>query len=192
MHEIGHNMQDDMWTPRVLNEVTCNLFTLYGMHKQVGIEPWEHKWVKNQCADAIRFLKLDPRWPKWPGHAGIGLVIYAQLIRDFGWESYKKVFAEYNQLHKSERPKTDEDRMHQWIFRFSKVVSRNLIPFFKFWHIPVEERTVLEVGTFLQIYQPDDEITRELPEWTAEIWPDISQVCKSTTNLTINNVRTEL
>ena len=50
---------------------------------------------------AISFLKGDKRWAEWPGHAGIGLVIYAQLMKHFGWEAYKKVLPKSLEITKN-------------------------------------------------------------------------------------------
>ena len=53
----------------------------------------------------------------------------------FGWETYKKVFAEYRALPKEMRPKTDDEKRDQWMVRFSKAARRNLGPFFEAWGV---------------------------------------------------------
>ena len=69
--------------------VNCSLFTSRFLFSNI------YKCCKHLVDiiilfQAVRFLKgIDKRWPEWPGHAGIGLILYAQLMRDFGWEAYK-------------------------------------------------------------------------------------------------------
>jgi hypothetical protein len=65
--------------------------------------------------------------------------MYKQLKDEFGWDAYKRVFAEYRALPEEERPKTDADRRDQWLVRFSRTVGRNLGPFFEYWGVPTSE-----------------------------------------------------
>ena len=63
--------------------------------------------------------------------------MYIQLQQAFGWEPFKKVFAEYRQLPQSERPKNDAEKRDQWMVRFSRAVGKDLGPFFVAWGVPV-------------------------------------------------------
>jgi hypothetical protein len=63
--------------------------------------------------------------------------MYDQLRAEFGWGMYKKVFAEYRDLSRSERPKSDQDKRDQWMLRVSKMVGKNLAPFFEAWSVPI-------------------------------------------------------
>ena len=62
--------------------------------------------------------------------------MYIELQQGFGWDTYKKVFAEYRRLPDAERPKTDQEKRDQWMVRFSRAVGRNLGPFFQAWGVP--------------------------------------------------------
>ena len=66
----------------------------------------------------------------------VALTMYMQLAEGFGWDMYKKVFAEYNGLKKEERPKSDDEKRDQWMVRFSKACGKNLGPFFQAWGVP--------------------------------------------------------
>jgi hypothetical protein len=84
--------------------------------------------------------------------------MYDQLRAEFGWDAYKKVFAEYRDLPKSERPKSDQDKRDQWMVRFSRAVGRNLAAFFQAWSVPVTDGAVEQVN--------------DLPQWMPEGWAD--------------------
>src|SRR5206468_2864062 len=110
-------------------EVTCNLFSLYVNEKVAGVpegrahpnvQPeWQQKALKKYLADGASF-------EKWQNDPFLALLMYIQLQRAFGWDAYKKVFAEYRALPDKERPKSDDDKRDQWLVRFSKTVGRNL------------------------------------------------------------------
>ena len=75
----------------------------------------------------------------WKRKPFLALVMYRQLKDAFGWEAFKKVFAEYRSLARHERPKTEAEKRDQWLVRFSRAVGRDLGPFFDSWAIPVSE-----------------------------------------------------
>jgi hypothetical protein len=83
--------------------------------------------------------------------------MYDHLRQGFGWETYKKVFAEYRSLQRSEQPKTDAEKRDAWLVRFSRAAGRNLGPFFQAWGVPTSEpaRTSLS----------------DLPPWMPADWP---------------------
>ncbi|MGA2498928.1 MAG: M60 family metallopeptidase, partial [Tepidisphaeraceae bacterium] len=58
----------------------------------------------------------------------------------FGWDAYKKVFKEYRDLPRNERPRTEQEKHDQWMVRFSKATGRNLGPFFQAWGVPTSEQ----------------------------------------------------
>jgi hypothetical protein len=63
-------------------------------------------------------------------------LMYDQLRAAFGWDTYKKVFADYRALPKDQRPKNDDEKRDQWMVRFSKAAGKNLGPFFEAWGVP--------------------------------------------------------
>jgi hypothetical protein len=65
--------------------------------------------------------------------------MYIQLIEQFGWEPFTKVFTEYRALADDQRPRTDDQKRDQWLIRFSKAVERDLGPFFQAWGVPVSD-----------------------------------------------------
>jgi len=61
------------------------------------------------------------------------MVPYNILIDQFGWKPILEVFAHYNTLSKSKLPKTRGEINHDFIYRLSRKVDKNLYPFFQIW-----------------------------------------------------------
>lgn len=160
-HEIGHNMQDPSWTFSGTGEVTCNIFTLHAMDVITGQKPWTHPWLKRQYSAMRKYLQAGANFNEWKSDPGVGLGIYAQLARDFGWTPYKAIFREYDRLYPYEIPKSDDEKINQWIVRFCKQTQSNLCPMFDFWGFPIP-RKVLEAVKHLPTYLHSDETTENM------------------------------
>jgi len=158
-HELGHNHQARDWTFRGTGEVTVNLFTMYVLETVCGLEPTRcHGGISDRTrAKKMRQYLADPDFETWKRDPFLGLIMYIQMQKAFGWDAFKKVFAEYRALEPSERPRSDDQRRDQWLVRFSRTVGRDLGPFFAAWHIPVSEAARREVA--------------ELPDWMPEGFP---------------------
>jgi len=163
-HEIGHNMQRRVWTFNGTDEVTCNIFTLYTMDSLCNLKPWIHSWLRNNLDNTERFLKDGADYEKWKRSASIALFVYAQIAREFGWESYRKVFRRYETRNVSTSPSTDQERIDTWFLIFSEVVGRNLAPLAHFWNIPISSEKVSHLKRAYPVgFLPDDEVTRFAP-----------------------------
>ena len=137
-HEMGHNHQQRDWTFGGAGEVTCNLFSLYVLETVVKTTKGHQATSAKSTADSIaRYEKAGKPFAMWKSSPFLALVMYRQLKEAFGWEAYRKVFAEYRDLPKAKRPKTDAEKRDQWMVRFSRSVGRNLGPFFEWWNVPV-------------------------------------------------------
>ncbi len=158
-HELGHNHQVGDWTFEGTTEVTCNLFTMYVFDKLCGVKPAQGRVGLPVVAE--KFAKYTaggkPDFDKWKSDPFLALAMYVQLQHAFGWEPFQKIFAEYRALPAGERPKSNSDRMDQWLTRFSKTVNRNLGPFFQAWGFPVTAPAVASITN--------------LPAWPKEEWP---------------------
>ena len=153
LHELGHNHQSSDWTFDGTGEVTCNLFALHAIdticepptgtrgHSAVDKPPSFEEYVK-------RGAKFD----EWKRDPFLALQMYVQLQREFGWEPFQRVFAEYRQLGAGERPKGDAEKRDQWLVRFSRTCGRNLGPFFEAWGVPTSEGARASIA--------------DLPAWT--------------------------
>jgi hypothetical protein len=149
-HELGHNHQQKDWTFDGTTEVTCNLFSMYIIEEVCGKPKGSGHEALTKAQDRVKAMVAAGVKP-WgfaaseaDKAAGAGdpftrLVMYRQLVDAFGWEVFKKVFEEYRGLEKDAHPKTDDDRRDQWMVRMSKMVGKNLGPFFEKWGVPVSE-----------------------------------------------------
>ncbi len=152
-HELGHNHQSDDWTPNGAVEVTVNLFTMYVINKLYRL-PLEG--TNPECFPRERRLKAIAEYlasernsTDWDPFEG--LLMYFQLVDAFGWEPLQQVFQQYRDLGPDEHPQSDAEKWDQWMVRYSKVVSKNLGPFFVRWKLPVTE--------------PALDSIRSLPKW---------------------------
>ena len=171
-HEIGHNMQTDRrtgrdyaWTFDGTMQVTCEIFALHAMHKLSNRRPWIHSWISDSLKKTEQFLKDGANFQKWKESADIALFIYAQLAREFGWESYKKVFRRYDTMDASIEQENDTVKIDMWFEIFSEVVEYNLAPLASFWNIPLSSEKVADLQkTYPVGFLPDDEVTRFVPD----------------------------
>ena len=158
-HELGHNHQVGDWTFEGTGEVTCNLFTMYVIDRIGGTKPANGRVglpvVAEKFANYTKGGK--PLFAEWQADPFLALAMYVQLQHAFGWDAYKKVFAEYRALPASEKPKKTGERVDQWMVRFSKTVNRNLGPFFQAWGLPVTDAALASIA--------------KLPAWPKEAWP---------------------
>ena len=138
-HEIGHNHQHPDWTFDGTGEVTVNLFTLYIIETVVGRVPgYKVRWTDEELADIFRKHRASgASFEKWKSDPFLALAMYVQLQKAFGWDAFKKVFAEYRNLPQEERPKNDAEKRDQWMVRFSRAVGKDFGPFFQAWGVPV-------------------------------------------------------
>ena len=67
---------------------------------------------------------MSEKFGRWKSDPFLALTMYHQLRTAFGWESYKKVFAEYRDLPKNQRPKNDDEERDQWLVRFSLATGK--------------------------------------------------------------------
>ena len=158
-HELGHNHQSGDWTFDGTGEVTENLFTLYVFEKACkntanlhpGLSPEER--TKSLKA----YMATGPDFAKWKSDPFLALQMYVQLKDAFGWDAFKKVFAEYRGLPAGQHPRNDDEKRDQWMVRFSRAVGRNLGPFFQAWGVPTSEKARASIA--------------ELPAWMPDGFP---------------------
>ena len=139
-HELGHNHQQGAWTFEGTGEVTCNLFTLYVL-ETVTPHSQTHDEVQPKHREKLEidYLKGGAKFNEWKNNPFLALVMYQQLRAEFGWEPFKKVFAEYRKAAPESLPKNDDEKRDQWMVRFSKTIGHNLGPFFQNWGVPTSE-----------------------------------------------------
>lgn len=158
VHELGHNHQESDWTFEGTTEVTCNLFALHAIDTICTPPPGTRgHGAVDKPPSLEKYLAGGAKFEQWKKDPFLALQMYVQLQREFGWETFKKVFAEYRALPKSERPKNDDEKRDQWMVRFSRTCGRNLGPFFVAWGVPTSEGARQSIA--------------EMPEWMPGDWP---------------------
>jgi hypothetical protein len=147
-HEMGHNHQSSDWTFAGTGEVTENLFTLYVMEKVCGRGTEAHDALSAASRRRMEqaYFAAGRPFEKWQADPFLGLLMYIQLKDAFGWEAYRKVFAEYRDLPPKDRPRDDGQKRDQWMVRFSRTVGRNLGPFFQAWGVPTSSEARASVA----------------------------------------------
>ena len=145
-HELGHNHQwSKGWTFQGQIEVTVNLFSLYVNEKlchrpvrirQHPVKGWDGMmdWDR-EVAITRKIYSLDPKVPgKWEqADAGEKLAFYVQLVDAFGWDAVNQVIATYRPDRNPEFPPSEEGRGGEYMVRLSRIVGRNLYPYFYGW-----------------------------------------------------------
>lgn len=106
------------------------------------------------ASGARKHIETGADFGRWKADPFLALEMYIQMREAFGWEPFKKVFADYDRLGAQERPGTDLEKHDEWMVRMSRATGRNLGPFFVRWGVPVSEGAKRSIA--------------ELPEWMPE------------------------
>ncbi len=157
-HETGHMFQSPDWTFEGTSEVTVNLFTMYILDKLCSIKPEVGRMSQPSIEKQYRsYFKDGSQFEQWKSKPFLALYMYYQLQQEFGWKAFKNVFAQYHKLSPNQRPKNDQEKRDQWMTNFSKIVNRNLGPFFESWGIPISK--------------PSKNSVQNLPVWLPNEFP---------------------
>ena len=159
-HEMGHNFQESAWTWDGCGEVTNNFFSLYGSEKLNGETPETYSGAmtpKEVNQRLTKYLASGAHYRDWKDDPFLALVMFAELREQFGWEIFTRLFAEYRTLRPEEEPKTDIEKRDRWMVRFSKLVGKNLGPFFNAWGVPTSDAARASIAN--------------LPSWMPANWP---------------------
>lgn len=138
-HELGHNHQESAWTFEGTGEVTVNLFTLHALETVCGLGIGEGHEGLLSMKPVEEYVKAGSDFETWKREPFLALRMYVQMRREFGWETFKKVFAEYRGLKRGEGPRNEAEKRDQWMVRFSLAAGRDLGAFFEKWGVPVSE-----------------------------------------------------
>ncbi|MSR47398.1 MAG: hypothetical protein EXS13_10100 [Planctomycetes bacterium] len=139
-HELGHNHQEPEWTFDGTGEVTNNVLCIHALESVFAVPVTKgHDAIEGTAKKVADYVKAGANFDEWKGDPFLALQMYVQLQQQFGWELYKKVFADYRALPRRERPRTDDAKRDLWLVMLSKVADRNLGPFFTAWGVPTSD-----------------------------------------------------
>ena len=156
-HEMGHNAHNPLWIFQGANEPTAQLFTVYVYEKlcHIPVESNFHASKEVRAAEMAEYNFAHPDFEQWKSDDWLALTMYVEMQQAFGWDAYKRVFAEYLKLPESQWPKTDDEKRDQWMVRFSRQVGRNLGPFFQAWGVPTSEAARKSIED-LPVWMPEE------------------------------------
>ncbi len=147
-HELGHQWQTEDWgsgnTYEEIGEVAVNLFTMYTLNYYVfgGGDKTLLASPEESTVDHASLASL--RWPTADSLERLSM--YRQLIDQFGWDAMKQVFHSY---YDSKYPRaTYGGALDGFAIRFSAIVQRDLVGFFRHWEYPLSEAAVATIHGF--------------------------------------------
>ncbi len=139
-HEYGHNHQHNLWSLPRTGETTCNLWSVYVYEEYIGKHRDEtHRAIRplDRRQRINAYFQGGPDFEEWG--VWTALETYLMVQEKFGWEPFTKVFVEYNNLEKDDRPTDQQERNDQWVIRLSKACGMNLEPFWSTWGLPLSD-----------------------------------------------------
>ncbi len=156
-HEMGHSHQNPMWTFSGTGEVTVNIFTVLALHTVNGY-PLDDAAMRTEpgraFATMVKHAQDGAPFDKWKRDPFLALQTYALLWQEFGWDAFRSAFRAYDDLAPGERPSTDDEKRDRFAITMSRVVERNLAPYFEAWGIPISGAVEEAVGD-LPVWMPD-------------------------------------
>jgi hypothetical protein len=159
-HELGHNHEPQACTfgPDYI-EVVVNFFSLYVNDKIVKQEMTAgHPALAD--IDKLLHARLGPTQTKGPFE---NLAMYILPIKALGWEPFQKTLASYSAPDGATGMKSREDKMDQWILRYSQATGRNLASYFAAFEITCSEQTK-EALSKLPVWLPEEGFPKKYQE----------------------------
>jgi len=150
-HELGHNHQRGDFTFDGTGEVTNNVLALHNFEAVLGKDKViGHEGVSpaSQKRHIEEIKRAGDKFATWKNSPFLALTTYIQLVDGFGWDAWKRYLHSFSDPGFGPPPKSDEEKRDQFLVRYSKIVGRNLNPFFEFWGIPVSSGAKSEVARF--------------------------------------------
>jgi hypothetical protein len=137
-HELGHNHEAQAATfGGDYVEVNVNFCSLYVTEMLVK---------KDMTAGHPALGDLDKLL-----HARLGsekkteafenLAMYVLPIRELGWPAFQQTISSYSAPDGGKGIKTREDKMDQWVLRYSQNTGMNLVPYFEAFDVTCSEKT---------------------------------------------------
>lgn len=156
-HELGHNHQRGDFTFDGTTEVTNNVLGMY-VYQSVLEKDWliGHPEISPEArkSHVLAIQKAPNKWTEWKKNPFVALTTYIELVQGFGWEAWRKYLYSFSDDSFGPKPETDDEKRDQFLVRYSKIVNKNLAPFFEKWGIPVSAAAKAEVSKF-ENWQPN-------------------------------------
>ena len=136
-HELGHNHEGQAYTfGGDYVEVDVNLFSMYVMQQLVGREMTAHPALAHM--DRVLDARLGPAKKS---DAWGNLSMYVETVQAFGWPALQRTIASYSAPGGSDGIKTRDQKMDQWVLRYSQATGRNLVAYYALFDVTCSNRT---------------------------------------------------
>ncbi len=147
-HELGHQWQTEDWRGNGITEVGVNLFTMYTLNYYIYGGDDFNVYTEQRthgCAAPVDHAAIATlRWSV--AGACERLFLYRQLIDRFGWNPMKRVFHSY---YDPAYPRSIfGGELDGFAIRFSAIVQRDLVSFFRHWEYPLSESAAATIRGF--------------------------------------------
>jgi len=123
---------------------------MHAFHLLVGKKVPNQKWLLDQRASFKKFFSKQPTYHDWQNDYGMALATFAQLIKHFGWQPMYKFMKEYEAdiRNQNDLPHSNQEKIDQWVLRYSRILKRNIKPQFQMFGLPVSERCDHELALY--------------------------------------------
>jgi hypothetical protein len=137
-HELGHNHEAQACTfGGDYIEVNVNFCSLYVTEMVV-----KHDMTGGHPAlNDLEKLLHARLGPEKKADAFENLAMYVLPIRELGWEAFSRTLATYSQPDGAKGINSREDKMDQWILRYSQNTGKNLAPYFEAFDVTCSTQT---------------------------------------------------
>jgi hypothetical protein len=137
-HELGHNHEAQACTfGSDYVEVNVNFCSLYVMEKVVGIDPT----AGHAALSSIDKLLHERLGSAKNNGAFQNLAMYYLPIKALGWDAFHNALASYSVRDGGKGIKSREEKMDQWILRYSQAAGKNLVPYFAAFDVTCSDKT---------------------------------------------------
>ncbi len=149
-NEIGHNHQFGDWSWSGTGECTVNLWSAYAMQYATGLAPLSGHPAITPAQRSTRITGYIAGGRNWSSDHSVWtcLETFYQLQEGFGWDLLRRINREYVALPEGDRPRTEAERIQQYVLRASRLANRNLAPFFSAWGFSLTDATRTAVGAY--------------------------------------------
>jgi hypothetical protein len=132
---------------------------MHAMEKIVGLPITKQEFVMDRKREFSKYFSKTPSYDDWKANCCMALMTFAQLIRHFGWEPMYRFMSEYENDMKNGKeclPKSNQDKIDQWVTRYSNIIERNIKPQFQLWGLPVSDSVDVQVNQFEAFYPSNE------------------------------------
>jgi hypothetical protein len=136
---------------------------MHAMEFVIGKKIVKQTWLLGQKHNFEKYFDRKPTYDDWKDNCYIAIMTFAQLIRHFGWKPMYKFMLDYEDdivNHENRLPQCNQDKIDQWVLRYSKIVGYNIKRQFELWGLPVSY-SVETILVGLPKWCPTEEIDAE-------------------------------